>query len=212
MRIIGLLGGVASGKTVVAQELARLGAGILDADQAGHQVLRMPHIQEAIRARWGQEVFGPDGQVDRARLAQRVFGPSPQAEEDRLFLQAITHPEIGQLLRQQAQLWAEQGCPAAVLDAPLLLEVGWDRWCDKLVFVDAPWEVRQARALARGWSADQLAAREAAQWPLDKKRLRADIIIDNSGSLEHTRRQVLQFWQSLIPGPAYPSGSCEPLK
>ncbi len=204
MRIIGLLGGVASGKTLVAQELARLGAGLLDADQAGHQVLRMPHIQQAIRARWGPDVFGPDGQVDRSRLAQRVFGPSPQAEADRLYLQEITHPEIGQLLRQQAQQLAEQGCPAAVLDAPLLLEVGWDRWCDKLVFVDAPLEVRQARAVQRGWSADDFTAREAAQWPLDKKRLRADIIIDNSGSLEYTRRQVLQFWQSLIPGPPYP--------
>ncbi|MCS7305911.1 MAG: dephospho-CoA kinase [Thermoguttaceae bacterium] len=204
MRIIGLLGGVASGKTLVAQEFARLGAGILDADQAGHQVLRLPHILQAVRARWGQEVLGPDGLVDRSRLAQRVFGPSPQAEQDRLYLQQLTHPEIGQLLRQQAQELAEAGCPAAVLDAPLLLEVGWDRWCDKLVFVDAPLELRQARALQRGWSAEQFAAREAVQWPLDKKRLRADIIIDNSGSLEHTRRQVLQFWQSLVPGPAYP--------
>lgn len=204
MRIIGLLGGVASGKSVVAQELAQLGACILDADQAGHQVLQTPHVQEAIRSRWGLEVFGPDGQVDRARLAQRVFGRSAQAAQDRRYLEEITHPEIGQLLRSQAQTLAETGCPAAVLDAPLLLEVGWDRWCDKLVFVDAPWEVRQARALARGWSVEQFAAREAAQWPVEQKRLRADIIIDNSGSLEQTRRQVLQFWQSLIPGPAYP--------
>lgn len=204
MRIIGLLGGVASGKTLVAQELGRLGAGILDADQAGHQVLQMPHIRVAIRARWGPEVFGPDGQVDRAQLARRVFGPSSQADQDRQYLQQLTHPEIGQLLRQQAQRLAEVGCPAAVLDAPLLLEVGWDRWCDKLVFVDAPVELRRARALQRGWSAEEFAAREAAQWPLDQKRLRADIIIDNSGSVEHTRMQVLQFWQSLIPGPAYP--------
>lgn len=204
MRIIGLLGGVASGKSVVAQELAQLGACILDADQAGHQVLQTPHVQEAIRNRWGQEVFGPDGQVDRARLAQRVFAHSAQAAQDRRYLEEITHPEIGQLLRSQAQTLAEIGCPAAVLDAPLLLEVGWDRWCDKLVFVDAPWEVRQARALARGWSVEQFAAREAAQWPVEQKRLRADIIIDNSGSLETTRIQVLRFWQSLIPGPTYP--------
>ncbi|HOM15750.1 MAG TPA: dephospho-CoA kinase [Thermoguttaceae bacterium] len=204
MRIIGLLGGVASGKSVVAQELAQLGACILDADQAGHQVLQMPHVQEAIRTRWGQEVFGPDGQVDRARLAQRVFADSAQAVQDRRYLEEITHPEIGQLLRCQAQTLAETGCPAAVLDAPLLLEVGWDRWCDKLVFVDAPLEVRQTRALARGWTLEQFAAREAAQWPVEQKRLRADIIIDNSGSLEKTHMQVLRFWQSLIPGPAYP--------
>lgn len=204
MRVLGLLGGVGSGKTVVAQELARLGASILDADQTGHEVLQMPHIQEAIRARWGQEVFGSDGQVDRARLAQRVFADSLEAEQERMYLEKITHPEIGHLLRTQAQTLAETGCPAAVLDAPLLLEVGWDRWCDKLIFVDAPREVRLARAIQRGWSPEQFAIREAAQWPVEQKRLRADIIIDNSGTLEDTRVQVLQVWQSLIPGPAYP--------
>lgn len=204
MRVLGLLGGVGSGKTVVAQELARLGASILDADQTGHEVLQMPHIQEAIRARWGQEVFGSDGQVDRARLAQRVFADSLEAEQERMDLEKITHPEIGHLLRTQAQSLAEIGCPAAVLDAPLLLEVGWDRWCDKLIFVDAPREVRLARAIQRGWSPEQFAIREAAQWPVEQKRLRADIIIDNSGTLEDTRVQVLQVWQSLIPGPASP--------
>jgi dephospho-CoA kinase len=198
MHLIGILGGVASGKSLVAQQLARLGAGVLDADRAGHEVLRLPQIEAAVRQRWGAEVFGPDGRIDRRRLARVVFADPPDGPRQRKFLEKLTHPEIGRLLGRQAAALAGSGCTAAVLDAPLLLEAGWDRLCNRLVFVDAPRQTRLCRALARGWSKEDFAVREEAQESLDFKRQRADVVLDNSGSPEHTQAQVEHFWQSLF--------------
>ncbi len=188
--VIGLLGGIAAGKTLVAQQLARLGAGVLDADRAGHAVLEQPEVVQAIARRWGTEVLDSRGRVDRKRLAQRVFENKEELEH----LEAITHPRIARLLRRQAEQLVQQGAVALVLDAPLLLRAGWDRWCDALVFVDAPESQRLQRALARGWTAEQFRRREAAQEPLYEKRRRAHVVIDNSRSPEQTRKQVEQLW------------------
>ncbi|MCE5267733.1 MAG: dephospho-CoA kinase [Planctomycetaceae bacterium] len=196
MRIIGILGGVASGKSAVAQQFARLGAGVLDADRAGHEALRMPHVEAAARQRWGAEAFGADGRIDRGRLGRIVFGQ--EAEEERRYLEQLTHPEITRLLREQAEQMAAAGTSVAILDAPLLLEAGWGDLCEKTVFVDSPAGVRLERALARGWTKEEFAAREAAQESLQRKRQRADAIIDNSGSLQRTQAQIEQFWASLI--------------
>ncbi len=196
MKVIGILGGVASGKSFVSRALADLGAGVLDADRAGHEVLRRPETEAAVRRRWGDGVFGADGHVDRSRLAARVFGESPSAGEDRRCLEQLLHPEIGRRLKQEAERMEAAGCPAAVLDAPLLIEAGWDRLCSCLVFVDAPRHLRLARGLARGWSEKDFAAREGVQESLDFKRKRADVIVDNSGSPEETQAQVERFWRS----------------
>jgi len=198
MQVIGILGGVASGKSLVAGHFAQLGAGVLDADRAGHEVLRLPEIETAARARWGPGVFGPDGRIDRARLAHIVFTPEPEAERERRFLEQRTHPEIRRRLVAQAGRLAHGGVPAAVLDAPLLLEAGWDSLCDKLVFVDVPRQVRLARARSRGWSEEEFVAREAAQESLDVKRKRADVIIDGSRSPEQVRAEVRRIWHSLV--------------
>ncbi len=202
MLVIGLLGGVASGKSLVAKELERLGAGHLDADRAGHEVLRLPRVEAAARQRWGAGVFNTAGHIDRSQLARLVFAAPPNGPRERKYLEQLTHPEIGRLLEQQARQWTAEGLPAAVLDAPLLLEAGWDKFCDTLVFVDAPREVRLGRALARGWTESEFSARENAQEPLDLKRKRADVVIDNATSFEQTREQVERFWQSLVGGPA----------
>jgi dephospho-CoA kinase len=197
MRVIGLLGGVASGKSLVAHQLAQLGAGVLDADHAGHEVLRLPRIEAAARARWGANVFGADGHIDRARLAGIVFAGPPDGPREREYLEQLTHPEIGRLVEKQAQAMAAAGTKIAVLDAPLILEAAWDKLCEVLVFVDAPRQARLARALARGWSEEGFVAREGVQESLDSKRGRADVIIDNSGPLEHTQAQVERLWRSL---------------
>jgi dephospho-CoA kinase len=198
MRVIGILGGVASGKSLVAQQLAALGAGVLDADRTAHDVLRLPQVEAAARLRWGEGVFTPEGHIDRGRLAAVVFGPPPCGPTERKYLEQLTHPEVGRLLRQQAEVLAATGAVAAILDAPLLLEAGWDRLCDRLIFVDAPREARLARAVARGWTAEDFLAREDVQQSLDTKRARADVIIDNSGPPQHTQAQVERFWHSWI--------------
>jgi len=198
MRVIGILGGVASGKSAVARALGRLGAGLLDADRAGHEVLRLPRIEAALREHFGDDIFATDGRVDRSRLAGIVFVDSADGRRERNFLEQLTHPEIGRLLSQQADAIRAEGTKIAVLDAPLLVEAGWDNMCDRLIFVDAPRGVRVERALARGWSEEDFAAREGAQESLDLKRARADVTIDSSGSLEQTQAQVEHLWKSLV--------------
>lgn len=198
MKVIGILGGVAGGKSLVAHELVRLGAGLLDADRAAHDVLRMPEIEAAARSRWGAGVFGPDGRIDRGRLAEVVFAAPPQGPPERKYLEQITHPQVGRLLAEEAERLRAAGCVAAALDAPLLLEAGWDKLCDTLVFVDAPRGLRLARARERGWNDADFAAREAAQESLDAKRRRADVVVDNAASPEATRLQVERFWHSLV--------------
>lgn len=198
MKRIGILGGVASGKSLVAQELARLGAGLLDADRAGHEVLRMPEIEAALRQRWGEGVFDLRGRIDRARLAAIVFAKTPDGPKQRKYLEQLTHPEIGRMLAAEAERLEAAGCRVAVLDVPLLLEAGWDRLCNTLVFVDAPRPLRLARARGRGWSEEEFAARQGAQQSLDAKREMAEVTIDNSGTTEQTRHQVERFWRSLV--------------
>ena len=129
-------------------------------------------------------------------MADVVFGDSPHAQGERTYLEQLTHPEIAQRLKQQLEAFDASDTGVAVLDAPLLLEAGLDRFCEKLVFVDAPQTVRRKRALRRGWNEEDFATRERAQQSLDVKRNRADMVIDNSGSPEQTQVQVEQFWQS----------------
>jgi dephospho-CoA kinase len=198
MQVLGILGGVASGKSLVARQLAQFGAGVLDADRAGHEVLAMPATEAAAGERWGQEIFAADGRIDRARLAAIVFAAGPQGAGERKYLEQLTHPQIERRLARQAEELAALGCRVAVLDAPLLLEAGWDRLCDRLVFVDAPRATRLARARTRGWDEEDFAARESAQESLDLKRKRADVVLDNSGPPEATLAQVERFWQSLL--------------
>ncbi|MGW8258290.1 MAG: dephospho-CoA kinase [Thermoguttaceae bacterium] len=198
MEIIGLLGGIASGKSTVAAQLADCGAKIVDADKIGHEVLRSPEIEAAARERWGSGIFGPDGRIERRKLAHIVFAPGPEAAVERTFLEQLTHPEIIRQLKEQLRLFATSGEKVAVLDAALLDEAGLHGLCDKLVFVDAPWETRLRRALNRGWRKKDFEAREGWQKSLDFKRNRADLLIDNSGSSEHTRAQIERFWQTLL--------------
>jgi dephospho-CoA kinase len=200
MRFIGLVGGVASGKSLVAHQFAQLGAGLLDADRAAHDVLRLPQIEAAAGARWGNAIFAPDGHIDRARLARIVFAEPPDGPRQREYLEQLVHPEVHRLLLQQAAQMVAAGVAVAVLDVPLLLEAGWQSQCDPLIYVDVPRAVRLARAVARGWSEEQFTAREAAQQSLDCKRRAAGLTVDNSDSPEQTAAQVAQIWRGLAGG------------
>ena len=197
-RIVGLLGGIASGKSLVAAQLVALGAGLLDADAAGHEVLLRPDVREAIRRRWGDGVFDAAGHVVRPALARLVFEDTPEARADLAHLEQITHPLIGEVLRERAVAMAESGTPLIVLDAPVMLKAGWDKLCDTLLFVDSPLEVRRERARSRGWSDAEFAAREARQESVEEKRRLADFTVDNSGSVGGTNLQITRLWPSLV--------------
>lgn len=201
VKVIGLLGGIASGKSLVAREFVELGAGLLDADRAGHEVLRQPEVVQAVRDRWGPAVIDPDGRVDRKGLARIVFAGTPAARQELEFLEQLTHPRITELLRQQADRLVAAGVPALVLDAAVMLKAGWHELCDHIVFVDAPLETRIRRARKRGYTEEEFSQREAAQEPLAEKRRHAGFVLDNSGSLEATRDQVRRLWRQWVdPG------------
>lgn len=199
MKTIGLVGGIASGKSRVAEELVRLGAGVLDADRVGHEVLANdPEVRQAIESRWGKSVFRADGSVDRKAIAARVFGQTASAIAEREFLESLLHPRIRLRLEMEAARMAESGKPAVVLDAPLLLEAGWKPMCDVVLFVDASRATRLERARDRGWTEAQFDQREAAQWPIDRKRAAADYVIQNNGTESELACDVRQLWQQFI--------------
>ncbi len=194
MLIIGLAGGVASGKSLVASCFEHFGATVIDADRIGHEVLREPAVIAAIVSQWGQTVM-KNGEVDRSALARVVFGSTPDNANQLELLEQMTHPGIGQRIREQiAQL--ESDATAVVLDAPVMFKAGWDQICDKIVFVESSTLLRQQRASQRGWDIDELAAREAWQTPLAEKRSRSTDVIDNSGSKEETYIQARDLWRS----------------
>jgi dephospho-CoA kinase len=201
--VIGLAGGIASGKSFVAQRFRQLGAAVLDADRVGHEVLREPEVEQAARDRWGAGIFDADGRIDRRRLAQIVFGPSPNAKHELEYLETMTHPRIADRIGKEIERLKQRGeVPAIILDAPVLFEAGWNGVCDKIVYVDAPLRVRTERAQARGWDLAEFTRREAAQESLDAKRELADLVIDNSGSPESTAAQIEQTWHVLASPPS----------
>ena len=194
MRIIGLTGGIGSGKSTVSEMLRKLGAIVVDADEGARVVVQpgQPALAE-IRDRFGDEVFGADGDLDREKLADVVFGDD-RARED---LNAITHPRVRAWMAERMQEAAAAGAPAVVLDIPLLFESGLTAGLDEVVVVWAPVEEQFKRAVARGLRGGDVRARINAQMPLEEKRAKATVVIDNSGSKEKTRRQVDDFWKGV---------------
>jgi len=176
--VIGIAGGIGSGKSEVARLLGTLGCAVIDADALSREAFNRPEIQHAMISAWGERVVGDDGSVSRSRVAKLVFGD----EGERRRLEQMIHPWIATqraALRSEAML--DPAVVAVVEDAPLLFEVGIDKTCDATIFVDASQAVREARVKSsRGWSPEELAAREKSQLPLDKKRKRADYVIENN--------------------------------
>jgi len=188
--VIGLVGGVGSGKSTVARMMADEGCRVVDADRIAHEVLGRPEVRAAVRQAFGEGVFGPDGQVDRPRLGEAVFS-DPAARER---LERIVHPPILDRLRAELDEARRAGPPAVVLDAPLILEKDLAKECDCVVYIRVPAAVRYRRLReARGWSRAEAERRDASQVSLKVKQNRADYIIDNSASPEHTLEQIRQI-------------------
>jgi len=179
--VLGLIGGIGAGKSAAAAGLAALGAGVIDCDKLGHAVLETPPVVRQLTARWGGEILRSDGGIDRRAVAGIVFADPAE----RLALEAILFPAIG--ARAAEAVVAARSDPAvrfAVLDAAVLLEAGWHDACTRIVYIDAPRDVRLHRLHARGgWTDADLTAREAAQWPAGRKKAAADAVVENVGSI-----------------------------
>jgi dephospho-CoA kinase len=206
--VIGLVGGIGAGKSLVAAELAGRGAVVLDADTIGHALLDQTPAREQVVQRFGPEVLIQDEsappRIDRRALGALVFGHPSELRD----LERILHPRMRRTFEKAIARAARKGqAPAVVLDAAILFEAGWDDLCDRVVFVDAPAEQRLARLVAqRGWTAEQLAARERAQLPPDQKRGRADVVLVNDAGPESLRAAIDRAWPELLRPARNPRG------
>jgi len=197
VRIIGLTGGIASGKSTVSALLRELGAQVLDADVIAREVVEpgTPALEEISRRFPG--VVRADGRLDRPKLGERIFGDPAE----RAALNAIIHPRIQQAFGERTQALADRGVAQVIYDAPLLIENGLHPGMSGVILVDAPLELRIERLIARdGFSRAQAEARIAAQMPLEEKRRYATWIIDNGGDAAATRAQVERVWRSILEG------------
>lgn len=197
MVVIGIIGGVASGKSVVTRSLAELGARVLDADRVGHEVLLDREVRQQVRTRWGDRVFSSQGEIDRSKLAELVFDPERPGEL--VALERITHPRIEARLRERIREFQRECADAAlVLDAPVLVKAGWHVYCQIIVFVDCPRDARLRHAASRGWSEAMFDRREAMQTPIPQKRALATHIIPNDSTLEALQDHVRRFWYDQV--------------
>jgi dephospho-CoA kinase len=186
--VVGLIGGMGSGKSFVADLFRQRGAKVISGDQLGHEALRQPDMQAQVVQRWGPRVLDEHGAVDRRRLGAIVFADAGE----RRALEAIVFPWIERRIREEvAAAQADPHIALIVLDAAIMLEAGWHTVCDWVVFIEVPREERLRRlAEQRGWSAKEVQEREMAQMSLDEKRSRADYVVENTGPLEHLAQQV----------------------
>ena len=194
--VIGLMGGIGSGKSAVARDLASLGCAVIDADALAQAELNAPEVVERLVSWWGPEVLR-EGRVDRAAVARRVFG-SP---EELRRLEGLIHPRVhARRSELRRELGEREGVVAIVEDCPLLLESGLEASCDALVFVEAELGARLARvASKRGWGRAELERRESLQAALDTKAARADYVVQNNSGederLEHVRLVLASILQ-----------------
>jgi len=196
MLVVGIAGGVASGKSLVARCFQHFGARVLDADRVGHEVLKDAEVIDRIVVQFGDIVL-QKGEIDRRALGRIVFDPSPDGAAALKRLEKITHPLIGiRIQKELSTLNSEFELPAVVLDAPVMFKANWDSMCDKIVFVHADIASRRERASQRGWDDDELARRESRQLPISEKRSKSTDLIDNSGSRKETFTQASTLWKS----------------
>ena len=194
-KIIGLTGGIASGKSTVSNLLRQAGIPIVDADQVTRQVQRPgSSALDKLAAAFGNQVIQPDGSLDRGQLGRRFFADTAARQE----LNQIMQPLIRDAIWQAVETFKKQGVPNVILDVPLLYEQHYDEDCDLVVVVTVSPEPELRRLMARNhYSVAEARARIAAQMPLKEKAARADVVINNDGSPAQTRQQVAQLVEHL---------------
>jgi dephospho-CoA kinase len=195
--VIGLAGGIGSGKSTVAAIMEELGAAVIVLDDISHEELDDPEVLATIQAWWGNQVLKPNGNADRQAIRAIVA----EDGEQRKRLERLLHPRIAHRSEELLTRYREDpSVKAIVWDAPLLFEVGLDKRCDYVVFVDAPEAERIQRvADQRGWSAEDLRQMEKSQKPLDLKKKMSDYVVTNS-DIDELRREVEDVFSKILTG------------
>ncbi len=207
MVALGIVGGIGSGKSMVARMLGELGAEVINADEIAARLLKEPRLKEKLVGEFGPAILDEDGNVSRKALADIAFESKVNLET----LNAVMHPRISAEIKKQLQAIEEElrerekegeenPRHVVALDAPLLLESNLSSLCNYLLFVDAPQKVRLKRVKRRGWDKDELERREGFQMPLEKKRSLCDFVVDNSGDTERTGEEAKQVYLQLMAG------------
>jgi len=196
MYVIGLTGGIGSGKSTVVQMLEQKGAVLLSADAVGHEVYLpdRPAWQEIVDA-FGRQVVAGDGTIDRKKLGAIAFSDPQQLRR----LNAITHPRMKEMMREKLEAERARGTQVAVLEAALLFDAGWDDLTDEVWVTVAPPEVTAKRTAERsGLSVEEVLSRIRAQMSNEERIARSQVVIDTGCPLERTRKQVGEEWERLM--------------
>lgn len=193
---IGLTGNIGSGKSTVASLLVEKGAALIDADALAKEASSDPEVLDQIAEKLGRDLI-TGGQLDRAKTAARIFHDASARQT----LNQIIHPWVRRESERRVLKLSQQANPPAIIlmDIPLLYEGGLEKLVDAVIVVSAPLALRVARVQERnGLSEAEIIARDKAQLPLEEKVARADIVIDNSGSLSQLEQRVSEVWQALL--------------
>jgi len=195
MKVIGLTGGIGSGKSTVSQFLAELGAAILDADKVGHEAFEPDsEVWREVVATFGRQILTPGGDIDRTKLGNIVFGNHEARER----LNLIMHPRMYDMVKARIEEYQRQAVDVVVLEASLLLEAGWTSLVDE-VWVTTAAEATVLRRICErsGLSQEESLARIRSQLPTEEQVRRADVVIDTDCSLSELKAKVEELWGGL---------------
>ena len=194
--VIGIAGGIGSGKSFVARLFGEAGCAVIDSDAQARAAYQDSAVLETLRGWWGDGVVLPGGDINRPAVARKVFAD----EAERRRLEGLIHPWVAEARRREMAAAAnDPQVVAYVWDTPLLFEVGLDAECDAVVFVDAPQEQRLKRVReTRGWDEAELLRRQKSQWPLDKKRRISDYVVTNTTDADDARGQVRKVLSRIL--------------
>ncbi|MBN1974583.1 MAG: dephospho-CoA kinase [Sedimentisphaerales bacterium] len=193
--IIGILGGIGSGKSTVAAEFAKLGCKVIDADKIAHELLDKPEVREQVIALLGSQIEDPHGKINRSKAAEIVFKDRVKLDK----LNGIIHPLVLQKTEELIEKFStDNDCKAIVLDMPLLVEVGWEKRCDRLIFVDCDEKIRENRVKNKNFKKNHIKNRENFQISLDKKKVIADNTVNNNSDFSALVRQIAEIFSYII--------------
>ncbi len=193
--IIGILGGICSGKSTVAAEFAKVGCNVIDADKIAHELLEKKDIKEKIIRLFGGSILDSEGRINHKRLANKVFSDAHKLSS----LNNIIHPLVLQRAEELIKQYKGQSqVKAIILDMPLLVEAGWANRCDSIIFVDCKKKIRLERAKKMGFEEKEIKFRENFQISLDNKVSLADNIINNNSDFLALVRQIKKIFSKIM--------------